>query len=459
MDYSSLRQYKEILESKLVGKRLSRFTQIDTHLFKCKVDKKEDLVFCLDSSNPRIYLCQSTLPDASINSTLATLLRKKFGNALVSEISLINEDRILGIGCTILNDVFKPVQASLILELIPGRTNLILIEEGKILHALHMTTLDHPHPIIKGLQYLPLEHPPFAPKEINFIEEKYIYSCLENEAKILYTSRQKKFKPLYLYAKKLEKSAKNRQILIQQDIEEAKTHLEDADIGRMILTYGNESPIINNQLDIFGQRISIDPQYSLVENAERYFKKYKKAKATITASEANLKRAEDDLKKAHDIQLYLEFADDDFLETLLKSITSKSSKSSVDVSAYLPYLITYQGKRIYFGKNASQNDFLTFHFLHNKLYYWFHVKDTKGAHVVIEDDHPSNELIEFCCEIALLATSLTSGEVQYCPRKALRKGKVPGQVILSSYQSAFIRNIKNEAKMAFSCQKRILENQ
>lgn len=448
MDVHGLRTYAAYLAEQLRGKRLGRFNQLDVHLFTCKVDSKQSLVFALANDDPHVYLAPSTLEGASISSTFSSLLRKNYGNALVNDVRVLNDDRILVFDMISINEVFKPVKTAFIIELIPTRPNFILMEEDKILYALKMTTMDHPHPIVKGLSYLPPEHKSAPTIAQAFDIQEYHRVCLNKEETLALRLKKRRYIALFQKAKNLKKSAIRRLNLVEEDLDKAKEHLQDAEIGTMLLTYANEIDCSTSPVTIDGFEIEVDTTRNAARNAELYFKRYKKAKNTIAMGEANRRRIEEEIEEAESLEFALAYGDDELLNEYLASLQKKHRLDSTPVS-YVPYQTEYQGVRVFLGKNANQNDFLTFHYGKSKEFYWFHVKDKTGSHVLCETENPSNELMQFCCELALLGTKLSSGEVQYCKRKALRKGKAKGQVILGAYQSTYIRNISPETKKAF----------
>ena len=457
MDVSALKQLASHLHDSLCGKRLTRFVQYDVNVFTCKVDNRSSLVFAPVHGDPRVYYGDTLLEGASLSSTLGSILRKSFGNATVRAVSVLNDDRILRFDLTIINEVFKQEEAAIIIELVPNHPNLILLnQEGKIVYALKMTTLDDRHPIVKGLLYQPPEKVSVKSSAgSSFCYEDYLSSCLEKEKAILETKKKRRYSTLFTRAKNLKKSANRKYLLIENDVSKAKEHLGDADLGTMLLTYAADLDCSSGEVDIDGFKIEVDPNLSVYKNAENYFKKYKKAKATIARGEENLERARKEIEEAKSLEFALSFGDEEILDELLESKNSKHKGKAIQPSAFLPYETTFSGVRVLLGKNAVQNDFLTFHYTTNKEYYWFHAKDTPGAHVILECEEPSSNLLQLCCEMALLGSNLKSGEVQYCKRVQLRKGKVKGQVILGSYQSAFIRSISSETKKAFEGLERI----
>ena len=54
---------------------------------------------------------------------------------------------------------------------------------------------------------------------------------------------------------------------------------------------------------------------------------------------------------------------------------------------------------------------------------------------MIRKANPTDEEITLGCELALLSSNLSSGEVIYCSQKNIRSGKANVQVIIGEYRS------------------------
>jgi predicted ribosome quality control (RQC) complex YloA/Tae2 family protein len=97
-----------------------------------------------------------------------------------------------------------------------------------------------------------------------------------------------------------------------------------------------------------------------------------------------------------------------------------------ETTARYPYELIYQGTRYLFGRNALQNDYLTFKFA-RPTDWFFHIKDNPGAHVIIQDSQPTPKLINIAATLAILLSKRADGEVAYAQVQTLRKGKKPGK--------------------------------
>lgn len=457
MKYSDVKNIARYLNDELKGKRLSKFIQHDVGVFSCKVDNKKPLVFAMLHGDPRIYYGDTALQGSGISSTISTILRKSFSNALVLGISQIENDRVLRIDLSVINEVFKSESASIVLEFIPNRPNLILLDnEDKIIFALKMTTLDDKHPVVKSMHYLPPQNEskqsfPDAPFDV----EGYLNDCLEKEKILIEAKNKRRYAPLFNKVKNLKKSSDRKYFLIEKDIEEARKHLIDADYGTLLLTYCDELDCSSGLVNIDGLELKVDPRLSTSKNAELYFKRYKKAKSTIAKGEENLARARKEKEEAEGLEIALMCGDDELLNSLLEGLNKNKKVKTIQPASFLPFETNVLNKRVLFGKNAVQNEFVSFHMVSNKEYYWFHVKDVPGAHLILESETPTDKELQLCCELVLLASSYSNGEVQYTKRKNIRKGKTKGQVILGSYQSTYIRQISSAAKQAYQNIKRI----
>ena len=94
------------------------------------------------------------------------------------------------------------------------------------------------------------------------------------------------------------------------------------------------------------------------------------------------------------------------------------------------------------GKNNLQNDYLTFHHA-KKQDLWFHAQDYHGAHVILQSEEVTEDLIRTC---AMLASYYSQGKysssvpVAYTKISNLKKakGKAIGQALMTSYKTIYI---------------------
>ncbi|MBR5363421.1 MAG: NFACT family protein [Oscillospiraceae bacterium] len=197
--------------------------------------------------------------------------------------------------------------------------------------------------------------------------------------------------------------------------------------------------------------IPLDVRLTPAQNAQNYYKKYRKAcnaRKKLTALIADgeqeqmyidsvfdaLTRAECESDLA---QLRLELTEQGYLRQNRKN--GKPPKPMQPL-----HFRSSDGFDIFVGRNNKQNDQLTLKFA-EKSDIWLHTQLVHGAHVILVTDGqtPPDQSLE---EAAMLAAYYSKGrdsaqvKVDYCPAKFVKKpsGARPGMVIYTNYQTAFV---------------------
>ncbi len=454
---SQIKPYASYLSKELSSRHIGKLCQYSEDTYVFALSRGGKLVFVLAEGDPYVYVSPSFKEGNSFSTSFSMALRKSLSNAVIENVQAIENDRILKFTLSAVNDVFKTVEFSLILELLPNRPNLILVnEEGKIEAAHKTNTLMDARPVFRGVSYLPPERKCLVEEEsVGFDAQAYVTSCIQKEETLTAKRKKQRFAGLLKFLKTKEKALSRKIELIEKDQEEAKKHLDDGKYGDFIYMNYSSLPKKANSFDYEGTAIALDPRKNLSLNAEAFYKRAKKAKATLVLEEENKVKAEREKEQVRSLLSLIENADESFLllaekEYGLSKVESKGiSSTALSDAALHPYEIVKDGVTYLFGKNAKQNDFLSFAYATNKSYFWLHVKDDHGAHVILKKAEPSNDEIAFACEIALLASKKEEGEVMYCPRKNVKRGNVPGQAIVKEYKSATFRRIRKETRDAF----------
>ncbi len=456
---SQIKAYASYLNGELSSRHIGKLCQYNESVYSFALSRGGKLVFVLSGGDPFVYV-SSTFPEGnSFSSPFSSVLRKSLSNAVIEEVSSLNGDRVLRFTLLAVNDVFKTVKLFLYAELLPNRPNLILVnEDGKIESAHRTNSLSDARPIFRGMSYLPPDKKGIAPEEDDNLFDAKAYSdaCAKKEEALLLQRKKQRFAGLMKFLKTKEKALARKIAQIEKDQKEAQSHLDDGRYGDYIYMNYTSLPQKASSFLCEGATIPLDPRKNLSQNAEAFYKRAKKAKATIAIEEENKVKATKELDQTKQLLSLVENADESFLlsaekEYGLGRIASKGvSSTALSDLSLRPYEINRNGVSYLFGKNAKQNDFLSFAYATNKSYLWLHIKDDHGAHVIIRKENPINEEISFACEIALLASKKEEGEVMYCPRKNVKRGNVPGQAIVKEYKSATFRRVSEEAKKAFA---------
>ena len=188
-----------------------------------------------------------------------------------------------------------------------------------------------------------------------------------------------------------DRLARKRNALAQslpdaEEVERLKTS------GELILAYASqisaEQQTLAAETDTGIVEISLNPTLSAVENAQKYFKEYHRAKdaaarvpALLAAANAEVEYADQML---NDLELAENRAEIDAVILAAREaglITAAKPRTKVAVSE--PRVVqSRDGFTILVGKNARQNEEITFHRAKPDDL-WLHAREVAGAHVVI----------------------------------------------------------------------------
>lgn len=204
--------------------------------------------------------------------------------------------------------------------------------------------------------------------------------------------------------------------------------------------------------------ISLNPAYSMTDNANRYYKRYVKMRNRLQMSSQLHEENE-----GHLTYLYS-------LEYALENISTKAELADVKAEMQQMGLLPQTGKNkmhrefsqdiltvhadgldIWVGRNNRQNDFLTLKKAH-PYDLWFHVKNQPGSHVILACHNvtPTDHQIEMAAQLAAYyskARDSSKTEVDSTLVKHVKKPAhaVPGYVIFD-HQTTYIAEPKDWCK-------------
>ena len=227
------------------------------------------------------------------------------------------------------------------------------------------------------------------------------------------------------------------------------------------LKKGQSEAVLQNFYDEEGGMITVplDIQLTPVQNAQRYFKKYQKARTTremaaeqheATLQELNYLEgmlldvgkcvAESELE---DIRAELQSTG------YVKKTTNRRQQRALPKSKPYHYRSS-DGIDIFVGKNAAQNERLTGDARLNEM--WLHAKDMPGSHVIIkaEGSIPDTTL----AEAATLAAWYSKGQhssmvpIDYTLRRYVKKipGGATGMVTYTNQKTAYMTVTEADVK-------------
>ena len=205
--------------------------------------------------------------------------------------------------------------------------------------------------------------------------------------------------------------------------------------------------------------VILDERLSPSQNAQRYFKKYQKARSARETAAVQRDKTLEELDYLEGMLLDLDkCAGESDLEEIrgelvrtgyMKRVTNRRQQRQLPQSQPCRF-VSRDGIEILVGRNAVQNDRLTAGARPDEM--WLHAKDMPGSHVIIraEGEIPR----ETMKEAALLAAWFSKGQhssmvpVDYTRKRYVKKpsGAAPGKVIYTHQKTAFITPDETEVR-------------
>lgn len=199
--------------------------------------------------------------------------------------------------------------------------------------------------------------------------------------------------------------------------------------------------------------IPLDARLSPSGNAQRYYKRYNKAKTAEIEAAKQEKAARADLEYLESTLSALENAETEEDVNLIRSeliaegyLNRRQNPQKRKQTAAKPrHFVSSDGFDIYVGRNNTQNDYLTLKFA-NSSDIWFHTKNIHGSHTVIklglDKDVPETTMREAAELTAYYSKARSSSQVpvDYTQIKNVKKpnGAKPGMVIYDRYNTVYV---------------------
>ena len=457
-----LASYLELLKETFLSKHLRKVTFYSRNYIFLQFASVKDyyLVINLDNERPSIFRANSLALPPSLNTRFAQTLRKKLNNAKLINIEQINNDLIACFTFLITTPTFIKEEIKLYIELIKSKPNLILVNhENKIIEAKNITSWHSQRFISPRQNYvLPINNGHSNKENILFNFQQFEEEQNNLFIKNMHLRRKEKYLVITHYLKTKINRAKKKIKNIELDQKKAQDNLVYEMYANEILTHyshlkkGTKKIIINEQI------IPLNEQLSPLENAQNFFKIAKKSKKALSLSKALLNEAQKELEYYLEVEHFVNFSNEERIDAFLDKNNFLGRKKTFPPLQYKkedPYRIIKNETAFYYGKNAFQNDFLTFT-LAKKEHTWFHIKRLPSAHLVIFKTNPSKDDLLTAAELLLLLSNLEKGEVIYSLRQNLSRGEKPGQVYVLKYEVLDVTLIRPETLLLLKKAKSIV---
>ncbi len=235
-----------------------------------------------------------------------------------------------------------------------------------------------------------------------------------------------------------------------QDLDTLKLYGELLTANSYMLKKGDKEATVENYYEQ-GTMITIplDPRKSPIDNAQRFFSRYSKAKTALIRIAEQLEKTKDDIEYFEMVKQQVYQASPIDIEEIRQELVelgfmrARRSKKKIKPKKPKPEaFVSSTGIPISVGKNNKQNDYLTFK-LAARDEVWLHTKDIPGSHVVIHANDPDDQTVEEAAGLSAYfskARESSSVPVDYTQIRHVKKpsGAKPGFVIYFEQKTVFV---------------------
>lgn len=466
---------QEELNNELSGSRIDKVQQPAKDLVLLSVrsrGKNRKLLLSAAAGKARVHLTELSYESPQEPPMFCMLLRKHILGAEILGFEQPVGDRIIAIDLQKFDDLGRDSSLKLIVEMIPGKSNIILVgSDGLIIDCAYRRDYDTDmyRRVFPGMIYRTPQRPEgfiLSEKERSFSSEDFstlsefldsYYSVKEKEE--VYRRKSKELRSSIVSAeKRITKKLAAQKIELQHtaDREKIRRHAELIKANIWQIKKGASSFTFTDYFsdDCSEVTLPLDPLLSPQNYAAKLFKEYNRQKTAEEYLTVLIRKAEDQLEYISSVLEELSRAASDrdisdIRDEVLQAgiirqrgrIANKKEKPQQPM-----HIVSADGFDIYAGKNNTQNDELTFRTA-NRNDLWFHIKNHHGSHVLLRcyPEEPTEETILLAASFAVWASQgreATNVQVDYTKVRFVKKpaGALPGNVIYTDYNSVLVGN-------------------
>lgn len=202
------------------------------------------------------------------------------------------------------------------------------------------------------------------------------------------------------------------------------------------------------------REIELDERLSIIENSNRFYKAYNKAKRCETAVTELMEKTSAEIDYLNEILLFLSLSENaSDIEEIKAELSERGFMRKKNIKILrktkpkIKHYVYKDNYHIYVGKNNVQNEELTFKKAVGNDW-WFHAKGIPGSHVIVksDNDNPATEwdmpddVFELCGALAAINCAHEGSskvEIDYTRKKHIKKPAEGnrGMVIYHTYFS------------------------
>ncbi len=453
----------------LPGARLERVYQGEEGgvYFLLRRERKDYILLLAPKRTmPRMHLVTAKPASKPAPHPFVLFLRSHLTGVRVQSIAQLNQDRVAEV-----RFAKAGVEYRLVFELFGSSANLILTDTtSKILAVYYPSALSENavRTLMPGLAYV-------LPEKRNLLLSGAVRDpasqavsgdalSANREAELFYEHQQEQrgiaslrtelSSPIRKALSKIER----RVAALSGDLQSADQTEKYRQAGDLVLANLDRLKTGMEQVDLVGYdglsvAVRLDPKLSPARNADRFFRKYKKAKAGHTIITQRLRQAEEEASYLKSLQSSVEQAQEqsDFVAVhsalVAKGYLKSRGREKILALPATPYrTVLFHEWEILVGKGAKGNDHIT-----TKLArpddLWLHAEGMPGSHVLVKNpkktEIPADVLVKAASLAAYYSKGKAGGKVSVTYTRAglvkKPKGAKPGLVTLTERKSIVVR--------------------
>lgn len=458
------------LKSELTGQKFGKIFPLSRNRLAIdfRLPDSKYLLISIEPNSPRIYLIRRRFKDLEAESrspnSFVQYLRTRLSNGNLDEIDKYPNERILRFTFSSRNDVGQIDIYHMIGQFTGRSANIFLLDDRQyILDSWRENSGDGQEvnskflpPARKNAALRSGDPEVFQTGKFGSLSEALDQFYLERETETNFQNKAKKARD------EVGKALGQRKRLQKNLLKDLENHgnpetwkrfgdLLLANIATAKRTGGfvavvdyfdGEAPIIE---------IEVEENDSISQAAEKFFKKYTKARNARRQLADRLEAVDCEIAELESQKAKIERAvqekDENFLESFSgeveKPIRDRQKRTENFTGARR--FTSSDGVEILVGRRAKDNDFLTFR-IAKSLDYWFHAADYPGSHVVVRNPNkseiPQTTLLEAAQIAAFFSQAKSEAKVavHYTQKKFVNKpkGAIPGLVSLASFKTILV---------------------
>ena len=510
----------EELAVKLKGAKIEKISQPEHDQIVMQIRTAEGRVKLLadiSSQGSRVQLTENEFENPSEAPAFCMLLRKHVQGGRINSVFQIDRERIIVLEIETVNEMGYSINKKLIFETMGKYSNMILLDAAgdKIIDSIKRISIDmnRYRQILPGLTYVQppkanlsnaLGYGPSAkiavesgadPERvvptvwfdekgnakdvhvIDLVQYRGVYEerRFESIGKALDCYYKNRFETNRLsqkaasLAKQVNNLIEKHELKTSRLLDEIKKS-EEADIYRIkgellnanlhLAAPGSKSIEVISYYDGEKMVIELDEKLSAAKNAQAYYKKYAKLKASKKEKLAQLEECNSEIEYLNAVSAEVSLAENyteidairDELYTQGFIRINKAEKRNKKIKLQPRRYVLPTGHTVLVGRSNTENDYITFK-LAQKGDYWLHTKDIHGCHVILQmnGEEPTEEDIFSAASIAAWYSKGKDSDnvpVDYVPIKYVKKpaGARPGMVIFTKNRTVWTAPRDPEAK-------------